>query len=288
MSYRIRPIDTVEEIDLKGFRESYLQKRKPVVIKGYAKRWEAYTKWTFDYFKQVAGEQLVPLYDNSKVTATKKVNEPAAQMKFGQYLDLIAAQPTELRIFLFNIFKHIPSLTKDYQMPDLVSNFMDSFPMMFFGGAGSNVFLHYDIDMSHVFHTQFQGRKRALLFSPRYSRQLYHVPFSVHNIEDIDLDAPDFAKYPALKNVEGMEVVLEHGDLLFMPAGWWHYMQYLEGGFALSLRAFDSSLSRKLEGVYNLFVMRTVDNLLRQLFGGKWMDYKHTWAYERSNKLALG
>ncbi len=58
--------------------------------------------------------------------------------------------------------------------------------------------------------------------------------------------------------------------------------------FALSLRTLDSSLSSKHEGVYNLLVMRTIDNVLRQLFGDKWRDYKHTWAYERSNKLALG
>jgi ribosomal protein L16 Arg81 hydroxylase len=281
MGFPVTPIDVVQDIDIETFRQRYLKPRRPVVIKGYAKRWEAYQKWTFDYFKQVAGQQVVPLYDNSKVTASKKVNEPVAKMPFAQYLDLIAQQPSELRIFLFNIFKHIPTLVHDYQMPNLVSGFMDSFPMMFFGGAGSNVFLHYDIDMSHVFHTQFRGKKRALLFAPKYSQQLYHVPFSVHNIEDIDLAHPDLKKYPALKKAEGMEAILEHGDLLFMPAGWWHYMQYLEGGFALSLRALDSSITRKLEGVYNLFVMRSIDNLLRALFGEKWMTYKHEWAYNR-------
>ncbi len=31
--------------------------------------------------------------------------------------------------------------------------------MLFVGGGGSVAHMHYDIDLSHIFHTQFIGRK---------------------------------------------------------------------------------------------------------------------------------
>lgn len=43
-----------------------------------------------------------------------------------------------------------------------------------------------------------------------------------------------------------MEVILEHGDTLFMPAGYWHHMEYLDSGFAMSLRALQPSITGNL------------------------------------------
>jgi hypothetical protein len=36
--------------------------------------------------------------------------------------------------------------------------------MLFVGGRGSITHMHFDIDLSHIFHTQFGGKKRVLLF----------------------------------------------------------------------------------------------------------------------------
>ena len=93
---------------------------------------------------------------------------------------------------------------------------------MFFGGAGSRVFLHFDMDLSHVFITQFKGRKRVILFDNKYSEALYKLSFMVQRY--IDPEQPDYNKYPGLKNVEGYETILEDGETLFMPSGIWYYM----------------------------------------------------------------
>ncbi|HEX8061287.1 MAG TPA: cupin-like domain-containing protein [Cyclobacteriaceae bacterium] len=156
--------------------------------------------------------------------------------------------------------------------------------MMFFGGAGSRVFLHFDMDLSHVFITQFKGRKRVILFDNRYSEALYKLPFMVQSY--IDPEKPDYNKYPGLKNVEGYETVLEDGETLFMPSGIWHYMNYLEGGFALSLRSMDTPVSTKIRGIYNLLVMRKIDDFMKNNFTRKWYDYKRETANKRGNRMA--
>ena len=45
--------------------------------------------------------------------------------------------------------------------------------------------------------------------------------------------------------VEGIECFLEHGDTLFMPTGWWHWMKYLDGSFSISLSSMGQILGGK-------------------------------------------
>ena len=86
-------------------------------------------------------------------------------MKFTDYIDLIKNTPTDLRIFLFDPIKSAPKLLEDYISPkELMGGFLDKYPAMFFGGKGSETFLHFDIDMPHIFYTYFNGRKHVLLF----------------------------------------------------------------------------------------------------------------------------
>ena len=81
-------------------------------------------------------------------------------------------------------------------------------------------------------------------------------------------------EFPLLKKAAGFDLVLEHGDTLFMPAGYWHHMEYLESGFAMSLRALQQSLEGKLHGAWNLFGMRNIDTLMKKTIPNWWYAYK--------------
>lgn len=284
MGIILNPIDIVDDITKEEFFEKYLKPRKPVVIKNMARKWPAYQKWTMDYMKQAVGDVEVPLYDSSKADPAAPINASAAKMKFADYIDLIEKEPTDLRIFLFDPIKQAPKLLDDYIFPkDLMGGFLDKYPNMFFGGKGSVTFLHYDIDMAHIFHTHFNGRKHILLFDYKWKDRLYQIPYATYALEDYDIENPDFTKFPALDGVEGIECYLEHGDTLFMPTGWWHWMKYLDGSFSISLRAWDKSWAVKAHSLWNLTVQRSFDNFMKRNFKAKYMTWKEKKAIERAN-----
>lgn len=285
MKFDLTQIDCVDDISKEDFEKNYLKKRRPLVIKNMAKNWPAYSKWSMDYMKTVVGDKMVPLYDSSKADPSKPINAAASEMKFSDYIDLIRSTPTDLRIFLFDPIKHAPKLLEDYIAPkNLMGGFLDSYPNMFFGGKGSVTFLHYDIDMAHIFHTHFNGRKHVILFENKWKDRLYQIPYATYALEDYDVENPDFEKFPALKGVKGVEAYLEHGDTLFMPTGYWHWMKYLDGSFSISLRAWDKSWSVKARSLFNLTIQRKFDDFMKGNFRFKYMDWKEKLAFKRANK----
>jgi len=289
MKFDLSQIDCVDDISKEDFEKNYLKPRRPLVIKNMAKNWPAYKKWSLDYMKTVVGDQLVPLYDSSKADPSKPINASAAEMQFADYIDLIKSKPTDLRIFLFDPIKQAPKLLQDYIAPkNLMGGFLDSYPNMFFGGKGSVTFLHYDIDMAHIFHTHFNGRKHVILFENKWKDRLYQIPYATYALEDYDVEHPDFDKFPALKGVKGVEAFLEHGDTLFMPTGYWHWMKYLDGSFSISLRAWDKSWAVKARSLYNLTLQRKFDDFMKGNFREKYMAWKERLAIKRANKALQG
>ncbi|HSC54552.1 MAG TPA: cupin-like domain-containing protein [Phnomibacter sp.] len=277
----LSPIDVVDSISTEDFRNNYYTPMKPVIIKDMAKQWPAYEKWNWDYFKQLVGDKKVGLYNNVKSDAYTPVNAADDYKTFGEYIDMISAGPAGWRIFLFNIFDHAPELVQDFRWPEhLMKGFVKKYPMLFVGGASSITHMHFDIDLSHILHTQFCGRKRVLLFPFEEQHKLYRKPFEVlsladfSNYYDSEKSKLDYDKFPAVQKAKGYEVILDHGDTLFMPGGYWHHMEYLDSGFAMSLRALQPGLGDKLAGVWNLFGMRTIDTVMKKTFPIPWYNYK--------------
>ena len=283
-TFKVSPVTRIENISRKDFIENFYKPQKPVLITGLTKDWPAYEKWKLSYIQERAGDQIVPLYNNEPAKDKQSVYAPVKEMKLYDYIELLKTEPTDLRIFFYNILKEMPELIKDFDYPDIGLKFFKKLPALFFGGGKSKVFMHYDIDLPDSMHFHFDGDKEVTLFSPEQSQYLYKVPFSIHNIEDIDMNRPDFEKYPALKYAEGIKAQMKHGDALYMPSGYWHSIRYLNGGFSMTLRALPRKPSRFVNMLYNVMIMRHIDNLTRKYAGQKWLDYKDKWAIKRTER----
>lgn len=284
MKLNLQDIPRVKNITKQEFLDNYFKPQKPVVIERCIEDWPAFTKWNLDYIKQVAGDKTVPLYDDRPVHYKDGFNQAHATMKMRDYVDLLQSEPTKYRIFLWNILKEVPQLQKDFSFPDFGLKFMKGLPMLFFGGRDSHTFMHYDIDFANIFHFHFEGTKQCILFNQDQNKYLYKIPHSLIVREDIDFSNPDFNKWPALQHAKGYTTELNHGEVLYMPEGYWHYMKYKTPGFSMSLRSISKNPKNLAKAVYNIAIMRHFDNLMRKIKGQNWIDYKNNQAIHRTNK----
>ncbi|MBS9462474.1 cupin-like domain-containing protein [Flagellimonas sp. 389] len=285
MELNLEQIPRVKTLSKKEFIAMYFKPQRPVVIESFIEDWPAYSKWNLEYIKQVAGEKMVPLYDDRPVKHDEGFNEPHATMKMRDYIDLLKSKPTKYRIFLWNVIKEVPQLQKDFSYPNFGLRLMKGLPMLFFGGRNSHTFMHYDIDLANIFHFHFEGEKQCILFPQSETKFLYKIPHSLITREDIDFANPNFKKWPALKNAKGYAAKLEHGNVLYIPEGYWHYMKYVTPGFSMSLRAIARKPKNFSKAVYNIFFMRHFDNLMRRIKGQKWIDWKNEKAIKRTHSL---
>lgn len=117
----------------------------------------------------------------------------------------------------------------DYlSMPEVIGS-----SYFWLGGSGANTPLHHDpvnIMMAHLY-----GRKHWRLVDPRYTNRIYnHI--SVYS--EIDLEHPDYDRYPLAKDVPVVDAILEPGELLFVPIGWWHQVKCLNASISISFTNF--------------------------------------------------
>jgi hypothetical protein len=284
MALHLTEIERVETISKEDFYKHYVKKQKPVVVEKLTADWPAYEKWKLGYISDVAGNKTVPLYDDRPVSHKDKFNQAHAQMKMSDYIDLLRSGPTNYRIFLYNLLSEVPQLKTDFRWPDIGLKLVRQLPMLFFGGENSKVFMHYDIDYSNILHFHFDGIKHCMLFAPDQTPFLYKVPHALITREDIDFDNPDFGKFPALAKAHGLTATLRHGEMLYMPEGYWHYMKYVTPGFSMSLRALPRTFSNLAKAAYNVGVMRYFDTWMRKRRGQAWIDYKNERAVSDTHR----
>lgn len=99
-------------------------------------------------------------------------------------------------------------------------------PRIWIGPKGTLTPLHRD-DSDNLF-AQVWGEKAFILAAPHHRDALGCWATSPNGgLEGCDVDprAPDFARFPGARAVCFMEVVLQAGDLLFLPEGWFHQVE---------------------------------------------------------------
>ena len=107
------------------------------------------------------------------------------------------------------------------------------------GPASSRTGLHADPDGFNLL-CQIYGKKRLYVVPPRFHR---YVPKSDRFDAGARVSVADIwnrasaERFPSLSRIDALSVVLEPGDILYMPRWWWHAAENLGPSIALSYRA---------------------------------------------------
>jgi hypothetical protein len=113
---------------------------------------------------------------------------------------------------------------------------------LWWGPGGHTEPLHFDSGDGTL--AQLHGTKRVVLFPPSQTRNLY--PFPLHRrgiapwISQVYPDRPDFDRFPRLKTAlpHRMDITLAAGEMLFIPANWWHEVSALSEDYICSINRF--------------------------------------------------
>lgn len=109
-----------------------------------------------------------------------------------------------------------------------------------FGPAGTISPLH--TDPYHNILCQVVGKKYVRLYSPEESVRLYPrgvdaaSGVDMGNTSEVDVEGPHGKgeRFPLFADARFLECVLEEGECLYVPVGWWHYIRSLSVSFSVS------------------------------------------------------
>jgi hypothetical protein len=220
----------------------------PLIIEGAIDHWPALARWGAAYLKNVVGSIEIPFKQSTTHQHPDFHQRTLAQIfarkqsSFASFVDAITVGPVEDRArFLFTgdekfLWRRrdgqitedpqLAPLLRDLDVPTLIPEAQLYTIWAWFSGKGVRTWLHYDNNGCHNLNAQVTGTKECLLIAPDDLPGIYPYLLGgsnpAHNCSQVDVDAPDLERFPAFAQVPGWRAEIRAGDLLFIPAWWFH------------------------------------------------------------------
>jgi hypothetical protein len=215
--------------DVAEFRRRFENPRHPVVITGAMQDWKAMRRWSPEYFAEHLGDAPVPvmtcdedLPEDGPIRPDQLMRLRSVPTRMRDYVQQMASGRV-LRGYVSGIplKPHLPLLIDDIEFPEYREIGSSGSPRIWLGTRVIGP-LHYD--PSSNLHGIVYGGKRFTLFHPSQLSRLYPCSMfsTIPQMSQASLSNPDHTRFPRLRKAKPVIVDLAPGDLLFLPAGWWH------------------------------------------------------------------
>jgi lysine-specific demethylase 8 len=191
------------------------------------------------------------------------LDDPASGVVFrhvplGDFVASLAAPGTATHYVMAPTWNFPATFQRDYRVPPYCEGAPHLRAKVWLGKAGTVTPMHRDVP--HNLHVHLTGRKRWLLFGPSESSRLYpRGLFSgMPNFSQVDPERPDYERYPRFRGATAFGGVLDSGEALFIPHGWWHHTRTLDdavsmnfwwGGSLVYLAALGSTVFKRVRGI---------------------------------------
>lgn len=225
-------VDRRSGLDPAEFIARYRDPRKPVILTDAARDWPLYSRASPDYFRTHHGHQRVRVkgrdYQLAELMDLLEASTPDRPAPYPCKFE-IAAELPELLEQVHPRFQHsLPERQTHSLMPKKLYSYVNNLEVFFGGPGGRFPYLHFDVLHMHAWINQLYGHKEFTLYPPDQEHLLYVQPempwqSGIENHQD-----PDYTRYPLLRDARHQSVVLNPGDTLFVPCGWWHTARSLD------------------------------------------------------------
>lgn len=238
---KLIPIERRDDLSIKEFYEYYVKNGIPVVFNGAAKDWDCVKKWSLEYFKDIHGDDEVPIIDSENFengVEFTTLRELIGQIRQGNF---------KAYFRFYNLLTRHPEHINDFDLKWLKAHrhkraYFESF-QVFIGGENSMT----DIHNSHIANlfVQVYGQKNWILYPfhqlpfidppPTDNGIFRNAPARV-NGKQFKSFAPDFDAYPYFEYLDGYTVELQPGDVFYNPPFMWHTVKNVTDSIGVGFR----------------------------------------------------
>lgn len=230
-----KPIEELTSLDSKLFKKKYFNRKEPVLIKGLANNWGATKKWDFDFFLSLGEDKEILLLSDNFIQDDNRYKKSS----FTNYIQKLKDSENgkeSIKDYLttLNIFKYFPNLVGDTDFSIFENHTKTNEVTAWIGPSGTISGFH--ADTANNMYAQIKGKKMFIICSTKFNKNMY--PSGKHIYEavasQVDINNFNSVKFPKFNEVDFIKVILEPGDVLYLPQKWWHYVQSLDTSISIS------------------------------------------------------
>jgi hypothetical protein len=237
-----RLVDAMGSHDAMLFRTEFFERGRPVLLRGFIRSWPAFGRWSpadFAYrFGSAEVEAMTGIRQNQPEDTT-----PYRQCTCMTMADLVRAFTEDegagdIYLVAQNQFLRRPAFEALWQDMPLDPDWFDTKTArthiaLWMGPRGSITPFHYDLQNALL--AQVFGAKSIILAPPEETEKLY---CGNGGYSQVDPEHPDLETFPAFRTANLWHAMIEPGDALFLPFGWWHHVRALTDSISLTLACF--------------------------------------------------
>tara|TARA_B100000214_G_scaffold375564_1_gene362723 strand:- start:3103 stop:4140 length:1038 start_codon:yes stop_codon:yes gene_type:complete len=231
---KIKEFDS--NINPKILREDYIKKGIPFVIRSGAKKWNAFLKWDFIFFKKKYGNHPVTLSNHPDLGDYNNQNEGIVKSNLKEIIEGIDKNSMKYARFnpLLDTYKELQNDLNQDWLNKVRNTKIKKHHVLFIGNKGTKTNIH-TAGTDNIF-VQIRGKKKWLIWDQKthyiINPKVNRAPAKVSNINPNKINDSNLA----FNHLPICKIILNEGDIIFIPAYLWHYVENLTPSIGIGIR----------------------------------------------------
>lgn len=212
-----------------------------VIYKGHINNWPAVQRWSPDYFSNTCPDISITtkVFEENEIIVKQQLMREYVRL-LDQYKILQQTDPNVVTPYCHDvpIFQLSEKLKDDVGsfpveiMPPWYAEKWWQFAQFFMSSKHSVTPLHFDTLLTSNIFFQIQGRKLFTVYGPEDEKFCYRKKWRWFDVDPEDVDLQTHPKYG---NTQSLAVLVEAGDMFYMPPGTIHHVRSLEDSISFNV-----------------------------------------------------